>query len=179
MIQIVAYDAGWPVRFSAEAERLRNGLGPVALRIEHVGSTSVPGLAAKPVVDIQISVPALEPRAPLLAAFETLGYTHVFLGDFDRVYPFFKKPADWPSTYHVHVCEAGSVEEWRHLAFRDYLRRHRSACDEYVRLKRELAALHGGATQETREQYSLGKTGFVEACLKRASLGEGAQAAMR
>jgi GrpB-like predicted nucleotidyltransferase (UPF0157 family) len=107
MIRIVPYDPAWPGMFAAESMNLRRALGPLALRIEHVGSTSVPGLDAKPVIDIQVSVRALEPRPPLLAALARAGYTNVPQGDFDRVYPFFQKPEHWPCTHHVHLCELG------------------------------------------------------------------------
>jgi GrpB-like predicted nucleotidyltransferase (UPF0157 family) len=97
-----------------------------------------------------------------------MGYTHVPLGDFDRVYPFFCKPSTWPSTHHVHVCEVGSEQEARHLAFRDYLREDPKIAAEYVVLKRRLAQLHDGATIESRERYSLAKSDFVASVLARA-----------
>jgi len=167
MITIVPYDSSWPARFEAEGEALRAALGARALRIEHVGSTSVPGLAAKPVIDIQISVASLEPTAEYSALLAALGYSHVVLGEFDRVYPFFQKPATWPSTHHVHLCLAGAEQERRHLAFRDYLRGHPEVAEEYVHLKRRLAAVHDNAG-DSRERYSLAKTEFVESVLGRA-----------
>src|SRR5262249_54717582 len=132
MITIAPYNPDWPVMFAAEAVGIRLALGDLALRIEHVGSTSVPGLAAKPVVDIQVSVPSLEPAARYREWLADLGYTHFPLGAFDLVYPFFKKPADWPSTHHVHLCVAGSEQERDHLAFRDFLRRNPTVAAEYV-----------------------------------------------
>jgi len=106
-ITIAPYDAAWPSVFETEARALRAAFGPLAQRIEHVGSTSVPGLAAKPVIDIQISVASLADLAPFTALLERVGYTRVPMGDFDLVYPFFQKPATWPSTHHVHLCEFG------------------------------------------------------------------------
>lgn len=97
-----------------------------------------------------------------------LGYTHFPLGAFDLVYPFFKKPAGWPSTHHVHLCVVGSEEERNHLVFRDFLRRHSTVAAEYATLKRELAAAHDGRTLESQERYSLAKTEFVRAVLARA-----------
>jgi GrpB-like predicted nucleotidyltransferase (UPF0157 family) len=168
MIEIVAYRSSWPREFADEAARIRAALGARARRIDHVGSTAVPGLAAKPVIDIQLSVQSLEPLATWIEALDALGYRHVPLGDFDALYPYFKRPDAWPHTHHVHVCEAGGEQERRHLAFRDWLRRHPAAAAEYVVLKRELARLHRGDTFEEREQYSLAKDGFVEAALERA-----------
>ena len=169
MITIAAYDGAWPTMFDAEAARLRGALGALALRIEHVGSTAVPGLEAKPVIDIQVSVRTLAPRDALDAALARLGYQHTSLGDFDRVYPFFHRPAAWPSTHHVHLCEAGGAQEWRHLAFRDALRASAHDAAGYAALKRRLAARHGGHTPASREAYSLAKSGFVAAVLARAA----------
>jgi GrpB-like predicted nucleotidyltransferase (UPF0157 family) len=172
MITITAYDPAWPTMFEREAARLRENLGGLALRIEHVGSTAVPGLAAKPVIDIQISVASLASDVGACTALlADAGYAHVDLGAFDKVYPFFQRPAIWPSTHHVHLCDAGKEQEWRHLTFRDHLRRYPEVAAAYAALKRRLAAEHLGRTQQEREQYSLGKKGFVEAVLGRAGAG--------
>jgi len=168
MIKIVAYDLAWPAHFEAEASTLRRAFGALALRIEHVGSTSVPGLAAKGVIDIQVSVASLAAPERFLPPLAQLGYTHVPMGDFDLVYPFFVKPLDWPSTHHVHLCVQGEEQERRHLAFRDHLRQHPEVAADYVALKRTLAAAHHGNTLESRECYSLAKTDFVESVLARA-----------
>src|SRR5262245_5386994 len=168
MIIIAPYDPDWPVTFAAEAVRIRRALGDLALRIEHVGSTAVPGLAAKSVIDIQVSVPCLEPADRYRIWLGDLGYTHFSLGAFDLVYPFFKKPADWPSTHHVHLCIAGSAQERDHLSFRDFLCRNPTVAAEYVALKRRLAAAHDGLTMESQERYSLSKTEFVRSVLTRA-----------
>lgn len=168
MIRIVRYRRAWPAMFEAEAARLRRAFGERALRIEHVGSTAVPGLAAKPVIDLQVSLSSLDDRAADLALMQSLGYTHIDLGDFDRVYPFFQKPATWPSTHHVHLCESGGEQERLHLAFRDWLRTHRRTAAEYAALKRELAARHVGGSLEARERYSLAKSDFVAEVLRRA-----------
>jgi GrpB-like predicted nucleotidyltransferase (UPF0157 family) len=124
MIEIVAYDPSWPAAFKAEADTLRKALGDLACCIEHVGSTAVPGLAAKAVIDIQVPVRSLQPRQPYYEAWAPLGYNHVPLGDFDMVYPYFEKPSDWPHTHHLHLCEVGSEQERVHIAFRDCLRDH-------------------------------------------------------
>jgi len=168
MIEIVPYDSGWPARFEAEAICIRNAMGGLALRIEHVGSTSVPGLAAKPVIDIQISVASLETLGAYAQPLAHLGYSHVPFGAVDSVYPFFKRPDAWPSTHHIHLCGIGSEEERRHLAFRDYLRSHPAVAAEYVEIKRSLAAAHDGATLESRERYSLSKTPFISSVLEQA-----------
>jgi GrpB-like predicted nucleotidyltransferase (UPF0157 family) len=164
---IVAYDPQWPSAFDAEAERLRHALGARALRIEHNGSTSVPGLAAKPVIDIQISVANLQPLIAYGRPLETLGYVHVPSPD-DAFCPFFHRPSQWPHTHHVHVVEAGGAEERRTLAFRDYLRNHPESAGEYERLKRELAARISTSEAEGREAYARAKSEFIEGVIVRA-----------
>lgn len=168
MIVISEYDAKWPALFEEEAHRLRTAFGPTALRIEHVGSTSVPGLAAKPVIDIQVSVATLVPHGRYVDTMATLGYRHVALGDFDRVYPFFHRPAEFPGTHHVHLCESGGAQERNHLAFRDYLRAHPHVAREYEALKRELAHAHDGLTLESGQAYSRSKSEFVANVLRLA-----------
>src|SRR6266851_4072227 len=140
---VVPYDSAWPAAFERERERLRPALGPLALRIEHHGSTAVPGLAAKPVIDIQISVARLHPIGAYAPALARLGYVHAPHAD-DAVCPFFHRPAEWPHTHHVHVVEAGSEEERRTLAFRDYLRAHADVAREYEALKRQIAHEYTG-----------------------------------
>ncbi|HEY7191930.1 MAG TPA: GrpB family protein [Vicinamibacterales bacterium] len=160
-IEIVEYDPAWPAAFEVEAARIRRALGTLARRIDHHGSTAVPGLAAKPIIDIQISVATLQPLATFGAPLEATGYTHVPHPD-DTFCPFFHRPALWPHTHHVHVVASGSEEERRTLAFRDYLRDHADAAREYEQLKRELAAQLVGADAESREAYAGAKTDFVQ-----------------
>src|SRR5262245_59447244 len=132
-IEIRDYDPEWPALFTAERQRIASELGSLALRIDHNGSTSVPGLAAKPVIDIQISVRQLQPIESFGAGLGRLGYTHSPHGD-DAWCPFFHRPATWPHTHHVHVVEAGGAEERRTLAFRDYLRENAQVAREYEML---------------------------------------------
>ena len=159
-IDILPYDPQWPLAFEAEAARLRVALGAIALRIDHNGSTAVPGLAAKPVIDIQISVAALQPMASYRDRLTAAGYVHVPHAD-DAFCPFFHRPAEWPHTHHVHVVQAGGLEERRTLAFRDYLREHADAAREYEALKRTIAG-RLSADAASREAYASAKTDFVE-----------------
>src|SRR5262245_60227956 len=165
MIEIVPYDPRWPHDFEIERRRIRAALDSLALRIDHNGSTAVPGLAAKPVIDIQISVASLQPLASFGAPLAGIGYVHIASAD-DTWCPFFHRPRDWPHTHHVHVVEAGGEEERRTLAFRDYLRAHPPAAREYEALKRGLAAAHGGADATSREAYAIAKTAFIERILR-------------
>ena len=118
-IYIADYDPKWPGMFEAEAQRLRAALGGLVLRIDHIGSTAVPGLAAKPVIDIQIAVADLQPVESYGAPLKSLGYTYTTVP-----VSFFHRPAAWPHPHHVHVREAGGADEQRTIAFRDWLRSH-------------------------------------------------------
>ena len=160
-LDVVPYDAGWPATFEAEAIRLRTALGTLALRIDHHGSTSIPGLAAKPIIDIQVSVGALQPIAAYGERLQAIGYVHVPHPD-DSFCPFFHRPPRWPHSYHVHVVERGGAEERRTLAFRDYLRDHAAAAGEYAHLKRHLAAQFNASHHESREAYARAKSDFIE-----------------
>jgi GrpB-like predicted nucleotidyltransferase (UPF0157 family) len=132
-ITIVAYDPTWPARFVAERDRIIAALGAAARRVDHVGSTAVPSLAAKPIIDIDVSVSDPDDEATYLPALEQAGYHlrvrqpgHRMLRTADR-------------DVHVHVCAAGSEWERRHLLFRDWLRNDESDRDAYANLKRGLA----------------------------------------
>ena len=160
-LEIVPYDPRWPSAFEAEAVRLRNTLGALALRIDHNGSTSIPGLAAKAIVDIQISVALLQPIAAYSAPLQAIGYVHLPDPD-DSFCPFFHRPSQWPHTHHVHVVKMGDAEERRTLAFRDYLREHGEVAREYEQLKRDLAREFAPSDRESREAYARAKTIFIE-----------------
>lgn len=166
-IDIVPYDPRWTAAFEDERERIAAALGSRAVRIDHHGSTAVPGLAAKPIIDIQVSVSALQPLAPYVAALATLGYVHVPHAD-DSFCPFFHRPSTWPHTHHVHLVRAGGEEERRTLAFRDALRADPDLRQEYESLKRALAAAYDGGDAVSREAYANAKSDFVEGVVARA-----------
>jgi GrpB-like predicted nucleotidyltransferase (UPF0157 family) len=167
-VRVVPYDPEWPLEFARERERIAAALGATAAHIEHNGSTAVPGLAAKPVIDIQVSVARLQPIDAYRAALERLGYVHVPHAD-DARCPFFHRPAAWPHTHHVHVVEAGGDEERRTLAFRDYLRAHAGAARDYADLKSRLAREFSGEDFASREAYAAAKGQFVERILAAAT----------
>jgi GrpB-like predicted nucleotidyltransferase (UPF0157 family) len=166
-LEIRDYDDEWPRMYEREERQLRWVLGSLALRIEHVGSTAVRGLAAKPVIDVQVSVASLTPRRPYEDALAIRGYVHVPFGRRDARYPFFQRPARWPTVCHVHLCIVDSEEERAHLAFRDYLRDHPAVADEYAALKRRLIVGRGTSIAE-RARYSKAKTPFIDEVLRRA-----------
>ena len=161
-IVIVPYDPAWPREFREVAGRLRRALGGVAMRIDHVGSTAVPGLDAKPVLDIQISVSQLTPEEPFRTPLEALGYRW-HRDNPDRSKRFFLGP-EGARPIHLHVRELGSFDERLNLLFRDYLRVHPDAAAEYARAKGELAR----SFRNDREGYVRAKEPTVWSILRRA-----------
>lgn len=153
-IQVDAYDDQWPALFASWRKRLITALGETAVRIDHVGSTAVPDLAAKPVIDIQLSVPDVEDEDAYVAGIESLG---VPLRLREPGHRYFRPPPDEPRIVQIHVCATGSDWERRHLLFRDYLRSHHEARDAYGALKLELAARY----RNDRIAYNEAKTGFI------------------
>src|SRR5262245_25298719 len=166
-LEIVSYDPRWVEQFERERARLQAALGTLALRIEHHGSTSVPGLAAKAVIDIQISVRQLHPLDPYARPLAELGYVHVPHPD-DAFAPFFHRPATWPHTHHIHVVAAGGEEERKTLAFRDFLRENADVAREYEALKKELAPRYSSAQFDTRQAYAEAKGAFIASITRRA-----------
>jgi len=154
-VEIVTYDPTWPGRFRQLATQLRRALGATAHRIDHIGSTAVPGLDAKPVIDIQVSVPDLEPVDRYGRALASVGF--VFRADNpDRTKRYFREAPGQPRT-HIHVRPCGSWAEQFALLFRDFLRAHPAEAEQYAAIKYELAARYG----EDREGYSDAKGPFI------------------
>lgn len=163
VVQVVPYRAAWAGLFAGEAARLRAALGHGVLAIEHVGSTSVPGLAAKPILDIAASVPSLGGAADLFPALRTLGYAHKPDPDIpDRLY-LVKGPPE-RRTHHLSLAEPGSRFWRRHLRFRDLLRADPALAAAYARLKLSLAETHPA----DRLAYLAGKQAFIDGAIARA-----------
>lgn len=161
-VLVEAYDPAWPQQF----ERLRQGIqaavGDAAIAIEHVGSTSVPGLAAKPIIDIDVIVPSRAGMAATIERLAGIGYLHVGdLGIEDR--EAFEPPPGSPS-HHLYACVRGGVALENHLKVRDYLRAHPGTAQAYGELKLRLA------DQYPYEpfRYSMGKTDFLLTILSEA-----------
>ena len=162
-IIVVPYAPEWPARFADLAARLRQTLGAVAVRIDHIGSTAVPGLAAKPIIDIQISVHSFEPFDAIRLPLERLGY--VWRSDnADRTKRYFREPVGTPRT-HVHVRKWGSWSEQFALLFRDYVRAHPGVATRYAEIKRELAERY----RDDRHGYTEAKNPFIWATMAEAS----------
>jgi GrpB-like predicted nucleotidyltransferase (UPF0157 family) len=166
-IEIVDYDPRWPALFDEEARRLRATLDPSLIAgLEHFGSTAVPGLPAKPVIDILIAVWSLaDAQVPFVEALQRLDY--VWWAEnpkTDRM--FFVKgmpPFGARRTHHVHVTELDG-EMWQRLAFRDFLRAHPEEARVYAGLKRRLAAEH----PNDREAYTEAKTAYIDRVMQKA-----------
>lgn len=161
-------DPAWAGVFDREAATLRALLGDLVVRVDHVGSTSVPSLAAKPVVDIQLSVASMTPRRAYVDPLVAHGYAWA-LDPWTDTHEFFSFPAEGPRLVHLHVCETGSEWEERHLRFRDWLRTHPEDADAYGTLKRELAAAHPNDVHS----YTAAKGAFIRSIQAKAAASEG------
>ncbi len=161
-IVVVDYDPEWPALFAALKDRAASALGTLAVRIEHVGSTAVPGLAAKPIIDVDALLRSGNDLPAAIAALEGIGYHH----EGDLGIPgreAFRWPAGEPR-HHLYVCMPGSEEFRRHVAFRDCLRSHPDLRLAYAELKRRLAVRH----REDRDAYTEAKTAFIQGVLRQA-----------
>jgi len=154
-VVIVDYDPAWPALFRELAERLRATLGETALRIDHIGSTAVPGLAAKPIIDVQVSVASFEPLDAIRAPLEALGW--VYRGDNPDLAKRYFREAPGTRRTHIHLRRAGSWAEQHALLFRDYLRSHPEDAARYAAVKRALARQHG----DDRHAYTEAKGNII------------------
>ncbi|MBI5838850.1 MAG: GrpB family protein [Chloroflexi bacterium] len=161
-INIVDYNPEWPELFKIEKKKLLTAIGDYVAAIEHIGSTAVPGLAAKPVIDILIGVRTLtEADRYCIEPITGLGYEYVKAFEKDTPYRrYFRKDSrDGDRTHQIHLVEHGRDWWKRHLAFRDYLRVHVDAREAYERLKRDLATREF----ETVSDYANAKSEFIKA----------------
>lgn len=151
--RIEPHDPAWPSRFEIEAGRIGAALGEQIVRVEHIGSTAVPGLGAKPVVDIQVSVRSMAPRAAYVEPLVQLGYRWA-LDPWTDEHEFFSRDEDGERAFHIHVCGQDSEWERRHISFRDWLRDHPEDAAAYERLKRDLAERHPRDTYTYADEKS-------------------------
>lgn len=165
-IEIVPYDPEWPFLFGKESEFLRSKL-PASLitRIEHFGSTAVPCLAAKPIIDILVGVTSLdETRKGIVPLLESEGYDYFWRADVHPPYAWFiKRNSEGKRTHHIHMVEADS-KLWERLYFRDYLREFPDEAKRYEELKKALSEKH----PNDRIGYTKAKTEFIVSMTERA-----------
>ena len=158
-VVILPYNKDWPGEFDKEAARIQAAAGSYFTDIHHIGSTSVPGLAAKPIIDILIGLKSLDDTPFFVPRLIELGYRYFpehEIGLPERRY--FSRVPDDTHGFHLHMVEPGSAFYHRHLAFRDYLRARPDARDEYAALKIDLAKKFGS----DREGYTDAKTEFIQ-----------------
>ena len=155
-VVVVPYDEKWPEMFNVESFLIKALLGDVAKNIHHIGSTSVPGLSAKPVIDILLEVSDIKELDQCTPAMVNAGYSaRGENGITGRRY--FIKGGDQRS-HQVHAFSVGDIQILRHLAFRDYLRKNREAARDYAEIKRAAVLLYKNDAQ----RYSAFKTDFIE-----------------
>jgi GrpB-like predicted nucleotidyltransferase (UPF0157 family) len=158
-VAVVEYNKEWPKLFDQERNLLLTELGKTAVCIEHIGSTSVPGLAARPVIDIMAGLRDFAEADSLVPKVTDLGYTYI--REYEDVIPnrrFFRKTQNGKDTHHIHMVEIGSEFWERHLLFRDYLKENPETATEYALLKKKLARHQWKDTND----YAEAKTQFIK-----------------
>ncbi len=167
-IALETYDPNWPKLAEQEIQNLTNALSMHQVcDIQHMGSTSIPGLEAKPIIDLMIAVRTMDEAQPLISPIEELGYSFWTQSPKDKL--FFVKgmpPYGKKRTHHIHIVTIDG-EHWQNrLLFREFMREHPQECKKYLRLKRKLAQDH----RYDREAYTDAKTEFVKQVLKKARI---------
>jgi GrpB-like predicted nucleotidyltransferase (UPF0157 family) len=164
--RLTEYDPRWPALFEEERQRILNATAAWVDRIEHVGSTAIRGMAAKPIIDILIGLRSIDDARKCIPRLEAIGYEYV--PEHERQIPerrYFRKGPVESRTHHIHMVESSSAFFREHLLFRDYLRAHPKDAKQYEGLKRVLAARH----ENDREAYTKSKTEFIESIVRTAS----------
>jgi GrpB-like predicted nucleotidyltransferase (UPF0157 family) len=165
-IVVSDHDPAWAAMFQRERARVEAALGPIVVTVEHVGSTAVPGLAAKPIIDLLVGVRSLpEARGCCVAPLEAAGYT--YMAEYEAWLPgemLFRKGPPGPWTHHAHLMEPTSPRWEEFTLVRDYLRRHGEVASAYADLKRALALVF----QDDIAGYRNAKAPFIEALMARA-----------
>lgn len=162
-VEVVAYHTAWPERFQAEARELAVIFDKLLLSIHHFGSTAIPGISAKPIIDILVIVTDIQVVDGLNPRLRSAGYQPVGEYGIPGRRFFYKGTADL-RTHHLHAYQSGSPHILRHLAFRDYMLAHPSSARAYSRLKENLAVQF----PEDMDSYIAGKDSFVKEQEKRA-----------
>jgi GrpB-like predicted nucleotidyltransferase (UPF0157 family) len=162
-VKVVGYSSEWSVLFQQEAGRLAATLGSHALDIQHIGSTSIPGLAAKPILDIGVAVTAETEVAVCVPLLTALGYTYRGDRGWSEGF-FFDRGEEERLTHYLHMLLLDSPAWGNYLRFRDYMIAHTESRDVYMRLKQKLAAKYAG----DRNAYTAAKAEFIQGILAAA-----------
>lgn len=164
-VKLYDYNPNWEVQFTKEKRRILNALGDHVLGIEHIGSTSIQGLKAKPVIDILVGVCDLAELPQFVQPLLEIDFEYVPKPEWkDRA--FFRRGLWRQGTCHLHICEIGSNEWKEKLLFRDYLRLHPEAAAEYASLKERLASKY----EFDRSTYTKSKEPFIQTIIEKAKV---------
>jgi GrpB-like predicted nucleotidyltransferase (UPF0157 family) len=169
-VVVAPYSSGWPDLFSPEYAVLSSLFPPPAFRIEHIGSTAIPGLPAKPIIDLMLGASSLREVETQIAGLARLGYE--YLPEHEQVMPerrFFAKPVNRPRLFHLHAAVLGETFWNEHLLFRDALCNNPRLAAEYGSMKLRLAAQFG----EDRDGYTNAKSSFITSVIRHAALKRG------
>jgi len=164
IVRLASYSPEWKNIFEQEKKLLQSSIGSYIIEIQHIGSTSIPGMVAKPIIDIGIAVERFEEGVVCIKPMENLGYIYNGENGIPRRHYFDKGD---PTAYHLHMLEQDSDEWKKHITFRDFLRNNEEAAKEYARLKQQLAVKF----RHDRLSYTNGKSEFIKHILKVADQG--------
>jgi GrpB-like predicted nucleotidyltransferase (UPF0157 family) len=176
-VNIVDYDPEWPDLYEKEKRRILEVAGDIIAGIEHVGSTAIPGIGAKPILDIMVAVNSLSDAEECIEPLRKIGYEYQPEHEASMPERRFFRRGNPPKEqhYHLHMVEQTSDFWKRHLLFRNYLRVHPKAAQDYYELKKRLAYKYGS----DREGYTEAKTSFIESVVERARAEERAHEIQR
>lgn len=155
-VNVVSYSPTWPEKYAAEVSLLQRAIGPLTEDIQHIGSTAIPGMPAKPIIDIAVAVSAMQAVESLIVPLKDIGYGYRGLMFGIEGHHFFRKGD--PREYFLHVFAHRSDFWARRIAFRDYLITHADVAAQYRELKKRFAAQHA----DDRTSYTANKKSFVE-----------------
>jgi GrpB-like predicted nucleotidyltransferase (UPF0157 family) len=164
IVEVVPYDPEWKVEFDRIREQLLSYVGDLIITIEHVGSTSIEGLAAKPIIDLDLVMDSYDVLPQIIERLQQHGYEHQGNLGIEGREAFERRQADEFMKYHLYVCPKDGKGYLEHIAFRDYLRSNVVARQEYSEVKQHLAELH----RYDMDAYCEGKTAFVTSILSKA-----------
>ncbi|MCM3444244.1 GrpB family protein [Metabacillus halosaccharovorans] len=163
IVNLIDYNPNWEKQFEYEKKRILDALGDKVVGIEHIGSTSIKGLEAKPIIDIIVGLQDLDEVSNFVSPLNAIEYEYVPKPEFkDR--RFFRKGLSGQGTCHLHICQFNSSEWIEKLLFRDHLRLHPKVAEEYAFLKKELASKY----QFDRPTYTKNKEPFIKKIIEKA-----------
>lgn len=164
LVIVSEYNPEWITEFEQEKAKISHALKDIILSIEHIGSTSVPGLGSKPIIDMMVGVSDLQQITEVhIDNLMEIGYEYVFKPEFPER-RFFRRGEWRAGTHHVHVYEYRSESWINQILFREYLKKHRSAMEEYYNLKKQLEQKF----RHDRVAYTEGKSEFIQGIIEKA-----------